>query len=84
MAQIIIIRRNGNFMKALPNIYDHVRDWLRQNSPEPRYLEHAKKFTLEIKNVGEEVPAVVDLSKTKTISFEEYREKNAPGEEIYS
>ena len=84
MAQIIIIRRDGNFMKALPNIYDHVRDWMRQNSPEPRYLEHTKKFTLEIKNVGEDVPAVVDLSKTETISFEEYRKENAPCEEIYS
>ena len=84
MAQIIIIRRDGNFMKALPNIYINVRDWMRQNSPEPSYLEHAKKFTLEIKNVGEDVPAVVDLSKTKTISFEEYRKENAPSEEIYS
>ena len=44
MSQIIIIRREGNFMKALPNIYDNVRDWMRQNSPEPRYLEHAKKL----------------------------------------
>ena len=82
MPKKIIVRREGRYIQTLPHEFTAVRDWFRKNSPEPRYPEHAKKFTLEIVGGEEEVPAIAKDGKLKTITFEQYANKFAPHEDI--
>lgn len=84
MFKKVIVRRDGSYIQTLSNDYTAVRNWFRTNSPNPKYTEFAKNFTLEIVGIEEDVPAVVNPTKINAISFEEYRHKFAPREEIYA
>ena len=82
MPKKIIVRREGRYMQTLPHNFVPIRDWMRHNSPDPRYTDHAKKFTLEVVDSEDDVPAIVKPDTIEALSFEQYARKYAPHEDI--
>lgn len=73
MRKIIIRDLDGHYITSLPDNISSVKNWFRQNSPQPSYPAFAKRFTLESAPINGNTPAYLapDNNPGK-LSFEQY------------
>ena len=81
MQNLIVIRREGFYIKTLPNNFTVIRDWLRANSPLPSYPTHARQAGLTFEKVkpGQDFPTY-DKNEDQQ-SWDQFSNENRPAGE---
>ncbi len=81
MQTLIVVRREGFYLKTLPNNYTVIRDWLRANSPIPSYPTHARQagITFEKVKPGQYFPTFDRNDRQQ--DWDHFAEENRPAGE---